>query len=147
SLFFWSPLAGWLLNKIHKSVTSVSKNMTYIQNFSQVVWTTLVIVMITNFWTSFSTHWIFQRSWPSTSKTLEYLREHRKSSDKILAEAASVYKFHLFDGFEDPSAWPSTWYLEYNGKQGVEAMKEAIEDKEFEYIILSDYFTIEINSE
>ncbi|QQS38693.1 glycosyltransferase family 39 protein [Candidatus Woesebacteria bacterium] len=147
TLFYWVPLTGWILNKIYTKLTQVSNSFTFINNSYQLIWTTLFILIITNTWLSFAKHWQFQRSWPSSTATLEYLREHRKNDDKIFAEAAAIYKFHMFEGFEDPSAWPSTWHLEYKGKFGVDAMKMAISEKAFDYIILNDYFTSEINRE
>jgi len=58
-----------------------------------------------------------------------------------------MYKYHLFDGFEDPSSWASTWYMQYQGYYGVEAMELAIDDKYFDFIILNDYFTKYVNDQ
>lgn len=146
TLFYWTPLSGWLGNKIISSLRSMTTKA-MLANSAQFLTTGIALLLIANLWFSFSNHWRFQRSWPSATGAIEYLEKHRKSGDKILAEGAAVFKYHLFDGFEDPASWPSTWYFNYEGLNGTEAIKKAVEDQSFDYIVLNGYFTSYVNSE
>ncbi len=145
--FFWAPVSGWVFYKLYKSVQNTQKNTTLISNLAQLILTLSLVAVITNLWINFSKHWRFQRSWPSASRAIAFLERNRKPEDRIFAEASAIYKYHLFSGFEDPYSWSSTWYLEYKGKDGVEAMKLAIRDRTFSYIILNNYFTQSIDEE
>ncbi|EKD57154.1 MAG: hypothetical protein ACD_57C00391G0002 [uncultured bacterium] len=145
--FFWVPLSAYSLSKIAGFIKKAGGKSTTLANLSQIVFTLLLLGVVTSVWVNFSRHWRFQRSWPSSTKALTYLAKNRSSADKIFAEGSAIYKYHLFDGFEDPSSWSSTWYLEYESLQGVEAMKVAINDQAFDFIILNNYFTPDVNKE
>ncbi len=147
TLAFWTPIGSFVLLKLNQAVMSKTNNNPVLVNSLQLIRTIVVVTLITSVWVNFSKHWRFQRSWPSATNIIEYLKNNRKTGDVIFAEASTVYKYHLYDGFEDPGAWPSTWYFNYEGTTGVEAMKKAIRNKEFKYIILNDFFTPDINKE
>lgn len=142
AIAYWSPLiamASVKLYSFHKSL----QNNSYLHNSIQFVSSLIVVLLFTGLWSSLSEHWKFQRSWPSASKTIEFLDSNLVSGDKVFAEGSSVFKYHLYRGFADPFAWPSTWYMQYQGKEGFEAMYSAIDDQEFEYIVFNNYFTID----
>lgn len=145
--FFLYPLFIWMIVKTFKNLRSFIGRSPMTVNLSQVFIALTAIAATGLLWSNLSQHWRFQRSWPSATPTLAYLDEVRDPDDKILAEASSVYKFHMFTGFEDPASWPSTWYMEYDGKVGTEAMIAGIEDKYFDLVILNDYFTTAVNAE
>ncbi|MCS7092062.1 MAG: glycosyltransferase family 39 protein [Patescibacteria group bacterium] len=145
SLFFLSPLAASILIKGFNFLKSASVNKFFIKNAKQFFFSLGMVAIVTYIWVNFSSHWRFQRSWPSAEKSIEYLWANKKENDKVFAEASAVYKYHMFAGFYDPSSWASTWYFEYEGKTGLEAMKKAINDKYFSFIILNYYFTKDIN--
>jgi hypothetical protein len=147
TLMYWAPLTSYMLLLLGKNVNAKAAKRPVLTNSLQLVRTVIVVILVTNIWVNFSRHWRFQRSWPSATRIIEYLERNRNTGDKIFAEGATIYKYHLYDGFEDPFAWPSTWYLNYNGQEGVPAMQEAISNKEFRYIILNDFFTTETNKE
>ncbi len=144
---FWAPMTAWGIVKLINSFKNIFQKKMALANAAQLSWSFFTFLAISSIWFNFSKHWEFQRSWPSATSSLEYLEVHRQPEDKIFAEASAIYKYHLFSGFEDPEAWASTWYLGYEGKEGTDAMKAAIWDKHFDYIVLNGYFTDEINKE
>ena len=144
---FTSPIAAQLINKWYTKIKNWAQQKYYLTNLIQLGFTLTIILIISCSWISFSAHWRFQRSWPSATKILEYLEINRLPSDNIFAEASAVYKYHLFSGFEDPFAWTSTWYIEYEELQGTKAMEKAIQDQAFDYIILNNYYTNEVNKQ
>jgi 4-amino-4-deoxy-L-arabinose transferase-like glycosyltransferase len=143
--FFWAPITAWILLKGFRLSESFSGKRVLITNISQFVMSLCVVAITTYLWINLSSHWRFQRSWPSANKSIEYLRAYRNENDRIFAEGSAVYKYHLFSGFEDPSSWASTWYFEYKGRTGEAAMKEAIADKHFHFIVFNYYFTNDLN--
>lgn len=145
SAFFLTPLLAWIVVRFFRASRRQGMDSAVASNLSQVLIAILGIAIAASLWSSFSRHWRFQRSWPSVTPSLEYLSPKRNADDKILAEASSVYKYHMFTGFEDPASWPSTWYMEYKGLYGTEAMIAAIKDQYFDYVILNDYFTKDVN--
>lgn len=147
SLFFWAPLTAYAVARFFKYINDKQKNTVVLSNVSQLIFTVIILVVILSTWFSFSGHWRFQRSWPSASNVLNYLKTHRTKYDKVLAEGSAIYKYHLFDGFENPSSWSSTWYVQYNGQEGTAAMKSAITDRSFDFIILNNYYTPDIDKE
>ncbi|OGM24408.1 hypothetical protein A2715_00555 [Candidatus Woesebacteria bacterium RIFCSPHIGHO2_01_FULL_39_32] len=147
SLVFWAPVSAWALYKLYKFAEGRGKKANIISNLAQLILTLFLVAIITTLWINFSKHWRFQRSWPSASRIITFLQENRRPEDKIFAEASAIYKYHLFSGFEDPYSWSSTWYLEYKGKKGEDAMKIALRDQSFSYIILNNYYTQSINEE
>ena len=147
SSLFWVPMTAYSLYKITKVMKKERAKSTVLTNISQIVLTLFLVSIVTSVWINFSKHWRFQRSWPSSTKVLAYLKKNRDHDDKIFAEGSAIYKYHLFDGFTDPSSWSSTWYLEYKNLRGIDAMKAAINDKAFDFIILNNYFTPDVNKE
>ena len=145
--FFWTPAVAWPLVKLYKTIRSGYGKNVYYHNLAQFTLTVLIIGILTSMWLNFSKHWRFQRSWPSATPAIEFLETHRKPDDKIFAEASAIYKYHLFTGFEDPSSWSSTWYFEYKGEFGLPAMRKAIQDRYFAYVILNHYFTNYLDSQ
>ncbi len=144
---FWSPLSAWFLIKVYNYAICQHQRRTALNNFAQFSLTLAVIAIVSGLWFNFGNHWRFQRSWPSATKSIEYLEANRKPDDKIFAEASAVYKYHMFTGFETPESWSSTWWVQYEDKQGTDAMKAAIWDKEYDYVILNGYFTKWVNDE
>lgn len=147
SAFFWAPISAWFLNKTYKAINTAHNKNIALNNIAQFSLTASAILVFSFLWVNFSNHWEFQRSWPSTSSAIAYLEENRTPSDRIFAEGSAVYKYHLFSGFEDSGAWTSTWWLMYDGKEGTDAMKAAIWDRHFDYVVLNGYFTPTINDE
>lgn len=145
--FFWAPLLAGIFVFIYAKLKATARRKVIFNNASQLVYSGAIGLCVFGLWVSASNHWRFQRSWPSASPALDYLARVRKPGDKIFAEGSAVYKYHLFDGFVDPLSWTSTWYIEYQGRTGVEAMKKAIEDRAFDYIVLNGYYTREVSDE
>ncbi len=143
----WAPLTAWATLTLLKLFRKYQQVHGAVANSMQLITSVVLIAIFTSLWTAFSLHWQFERSWPSANKTVEYLDNHLVTGDKVFAEGAATYKYHLFRGFGDYSAWPSTWYYEKDGKLGAEAMKEAIAEREFRYIVLNNYFTNATNQE
>lgn len=147
SLFLWSPIMGSSASLILSRFNKFTQVREIYSNVSQLVYAGLIAVVIFGLWLNMSDHWRFQRSWPSASASLQYLAKVRRPSDKVFAEGSAVYKYHLFDGFENPFSWTSTWYSEYKGETGIGAMRRAIEEQNFDYIILNGYYTLDVSRE
>lgn len=144
---FLAPLAGIGFAQSGRWLFSTAHRATWVSNITQLAIAVIIICSISSLWINLSRHWRFQRSWPSMSQTIAYLDQHMQTNDRVFAEASAVLKFHLFRGFQDPQAWASTWYLEHNGLSGTDAMKAAIQDRKFRYVILNGYFTPWVNSQ
>ena len=136
-----SPLAGVFVYWVYEKLKVRFSRNVILQNSSQLLIVVSLLLALSGVWLNLRYHWEFQRSWPSMTPVLNYLSENSEYGDKIFAEGSAIFKYHLFTGFEDPSAWGNTWYFSYEGVEGTEAMKTAIENKEFDYIVLNGYFT------
>lgn len=139
-----APLVSYLFLLIYKKIKILTGKKVYLDNASLMFISLTLLVTVLIIRNNFKNHWIFQRSWPSASPSIEFLSKNRKDDDIILAEGSAVYKYHLFAGFQNPNAWASTWYMEYKGLSGLNAMELAIKEKHFDFVILNGYFTGDI---
>lgn len=144
---FLGPLAGIGFANASLWVFGARQRATWVTNVTQLTSAVIMICAISSLWVNLSRHWRFQRSWPSMSQTITYLDQHMQPNDRVFAEASAVLKYHLFRGFQDPQAWASTWYMEHEGQVGTDAMKAAIQDRTFQYVVLNGYFTPWVNDQ
>lgn len=144
SLVTLAPLASIFLLYVYKKFIKLVKTSVFVDNASQAVLSGVILISVLLLRHNFKDHWIFQRSWPSATPSLEFLEANRRDTDIILAEGSAVYKYHLYAGFQNPPAWASTWFMWYEDKTGLEAMKEAIKDQHFDFVVLNAYFTGDI---
>jgi Dolichyl-phosphate-mannose-protein mannosyltransferase len=144
---FFAPLAGFGFVKTTSWMLISRQRSPRLVNVTQLTVAVMVICVISSLWVALSDHWRFQRSWPNQTQTIAYLDEHLQPDDRIFAEASVVLKFHLFRGLLEPQMWASTWYLQYQGQYGTPAMKSAIQDKTYRFVILNGYFTPAVNQQ
>jgi hypothetical protein len=93
-------------------------------------------------------HWGFQRSWPNASGAIDYLRQQGLSKDsRVLAEAGAVYEYYFYPdfGLDGRRIWTDTWFMDYQGRQGIDAMTAAIADRYFDFVVLDDNYTPDVN--
>lgn len=91
-------------------------------------------------------NWGFQHSWPDVRNVVNFLRTQELTLDtRVLAEQSAVYEYYFDFGPNDRDVWSNTFYMEYRGFQGEEAMLAGIRDHYFTYVILDDYYTPDIN--
>jgi 4-amino-4-deoxy-L-arabinose transferase-like glycosyltransferase len=86
-----------------------------------------------------------RKLWPNTTRVEEYMKENIQSNSYVLAEAANIYRVSTYDKtFVNWNNFTDMFFYEYGNKSGLDAMKAAIEDQEFDYIIISgNYYTPE----
>lgn len=144
SLVTLAPLASIFLLYVYKKFIKLVRTSVFVDNASQAVLSGVILMTVLLLRHNFKDHWIFQRSWPSATPSLEFLEANRRDTDIILAEGSAIYKYHLYAGFQNPPAWASTWFMWYEDKTGIEAMKEAIKDQHFDFVVLNAYFTGDI---
>jgi len=93
-----------------------------------------------------SQNWGLMNSWPNLSGANSYLQSQSISLDtRILAEESAVYEYYNDFGAYDRDIWSNTFYMEYRGFKGVDAMVAGIRDHYFDIVILDDYYTAETN--
>ncbi|WP_420631667.1 ArnT family glycosyltransferase [Candidatus Leptofilum sp.] len=91
-------------------------------------------------------NWGLTHSWPNLSGANAYLQSQPLTLDtRILAEESAVYEYYNDFGAYDRDVWSNTFYMEYRGFQGADAMVAGIRDHYFDIVILDDYYTPETN--
>ncbi len=91
--------------------------------------------------TSLERNWGFQHSWPNAAGVVTYLRnEGLGRQQRLLAEGAQIYDYYL--PLESrPDAINDTWYFSYGGLEGIDAMRAALNDHWFDYVVFDGYYT------
>lgn len=88
----------------------------------------------------------FQRSWPDASGAVSYLRHADiRPGQPILAAGSQIYQYYLDPRDGAGADWSNTWYLRYDGQEGLPAMRAAVADRHFAWVILDSYYTPEID--
>lgn len=136
-----SPLSSIFILFLYRHYKRLIKRQAYFDNASQIAISITILIIVLLMRTNFRDHWNFQRSWPSATSSIEFLSANRREGDIVFAEVSSVYKYHLFEGFQNPETWQSTWYVNYKGLQGLDGMKLAIEEGYYDFIVLNGYFS------
>lgn len=149
---FLAPLAGLALTRvIQKSRESNSRKTIFYR-----VAVALVITVMLAWFIEYGMgrNWGFQHSWPNVRNTVNYLAysfkekygaEKPARDTRILAEQSAVYEYYFDLGANDRDVWSNTFYMEYRGYQGLDAMLVGIRDRYFDYVILDDYYTPDKN--
>ncbi len=141
SLLFLAPLAGYLMAAIIERVQRLQR--------SRLIAALVVTALIVS-WISYDLdrNWGFQNSWPNVSGAIDYLRQHGLSKNShVLAEAGAVYEYYFYSdfGIDGRQIWTDTWYMDYKGLQGTNAMTAAIADHYFDFVALDDNYTPDVN--
>jgi 4-amino-4-deoxy-L-arabinose transferase-like glycosyltransferase len=91
-------------------------------------------------------NWGFQNSWPNIGNAVAYLQARGLSPDsRVLAEGGASYLYYFHFGPAERDGVSDTFYLEYKGLTGAEAMMAAIRDHYFDFVVLDDNFTPALN--
>ncbi len=90
---------------------------------------------------SLDQNWWIQHSWPNVTNVVEYMRSQGVTEQaRVLADGAQIYEYYFDFGVYDRDTWHNTWYLDYKGLQGVQAMIAAIRDHAFDFVVLDGYY-------
>jgi len=140
SLIFLSPLAGHGCAAVIAQVRLYQGRWAIPCRVVGAAVTALGLIWFVNY--SLDRNWGFQNNWPNVSGVIAYLRtQGLTNEDLVLAEGAHIYEYYFDFGPAHRSVWQDTWYMEYNGRQGPEAMAAAIMDRWFDFVVLDDYYT------
>lgn len=141
SLIFLAPFAGFMVAQVIDRIRQLKR-----ARFAAAV----CAVLLVSSWTGYSLdrNWGFQNSWPNVSGAVDYLRQQGLSKDsRVLAEAGAVYEYYFYTDFgtDGRQIWTDTWFMEYKELQGVPAMTAAIADHFFDFVVLDDNYTADVN--
>jgi 4-amino-4-deoxy-L-arabinose transferase-like glycosyltransferase len=141
SLIFLAPLAGYMLAKAIERIQQLKR--------ARLVATALVTLLVVS-WISYDLdrNWGFQNSWPNVSGAIDYLRQHGLTKDShVLAEGGAIYEYYFYSdfGLDGRHIWTDTWFMDYKGLQGTQAMTAAIADHYFNFVVLDDNYTPDVN--
>jgi hypothetical protein len=143
SLIFLAPLAGYMMARIIEWIQQRQR--------ARLVAAALVTLLVVS-WVGYDLdrNWGFQNSWPNVSGAINYLRQHGlTTANHVLAEAGAIYEYYFYSdfGLEGRHIWADTWFMEYKGRQGTQAMTAAIADHYFDFVVLDDNYTPEVNQQ
>ncbi len=141
SLIFLAPFAGYLAARAVEQI----RNLKTTRLIGAVLITALLLA-----WTGYSLdrNWGFQHSWPNVSGAIDFLRAHGLSKDShVLAEGGAVYEYYFYAdfGIDGRKIWADTWFMEYKGRQGLDAMTAAIADHWLDFVVLDDNYTPDVD--
>jgi 4-amino-4-deoxy-L-arabinose transferase-like glycosyltransferase len=140
SLVFLAPLAGYGVATIVSQIRSRRGQWATYYRIIGATITVVGLVWYVNY--GLNRYWGFQHSWPDVSGVVKYVASRGLAEDDhVLAEGAQIYEYYSdLDVKDRADRWNSTWYMEYDGRQGVDAMRAAISDHWFDFVILDDYY-------
>jgi hypothetical protein len=139
SLIFLSPLAGYGLASIVRQYRLYQgRGAIYFRVGGAAITIACLVWFVDH---SLDRNWGLHHSWPNVTGVVEYLESERLTKDShVLAEGAQIYEYYFDFGLKDRDTWNNTWYMEYKGRQGTEAMTAAITDREFDFVVLDGYY-------
>ncbi len=143
SMIFLAPLAGYTMAKAIERIQQLNK-----ARLAAAALATLLVVTWIGY--DLDRNWGFQNSWPNVSGAIDYLRQHGLSKDShVLAEAGAVYEYYFYAdfGLDGRRIWTDTWFMDYKGLQGTSAMTAAIADHYFDFVVLDDNYTPDVNQQ
>jgi cellulose synthase (UDP-forming) len=95
--------------------------------------------------------WGFQNFWPDSSSTISYLEQHLDGDEVLLAENGAVYNYYLRlhgPGWSNLELWDTfSTTCTFGDARGDEARFSALESDYFDYVILDDTSTPDLNQE
>ncbi len=141
SLIFLAPLAGYTMARVIERIQRLKRT-----RLAAAALVTLLVVSWIGY--DLDRNWGFQNSWPNVSGAIDYLRQHGLSKDsRVLAEAGAVYEYYFYSdfGLDGRHIWTDTWFMDYKGLQGISAMTTAIADHYFDFVVLDDNYTPDVN--
>lgn len=143
SLIFLAPLAGYTC----AALVSAMRELTGRRAVAMRVLGALASGLLVAWGLSYAVdrNWGFQNSWPNAGGAVAHLRVAGLApGDRVLAEGAQIYDYYLGFGPQYATAWTNTWYAEYGGRTGVEAMEAAIADHVYRFVVLDGFYTPEL---
>jgi hypothetical protein len=141
SLIFLAPLAGYMMARVIEWIRQLNRT-----RLAAALLVTLLVVSWIGY--DLDRNWGFQNSWPNASGAIDYLRQQGLSKDsRVLAEAGAVYEYYFYPdfGLDGRRIWTDTWFMDYQGLQGISAMSAAIADRYFDFVVLDDNYTPDVN--
>jgi hypothetical protein len=139
-----APLAGYLCGQAVARVRDIDGPWSLPARLIGLAGTVAIVALGLNY--AVARNQGFQRSWPDVSGTVAYLREAGiQPGEPVLAAGSQVYEYYLDLGAAHRDMWSNTWYLRYDGHEGLDAMRRAAADRYFTWVILDSYYTPEID--
>jgi hypothetical protein len=144
TLIFIAPLVGYLCAQIVGAVRGIEGSWSLPVRLIGLAVTVVIVSLGLNY--AMGRNNGFQRSWPNVGGAVSYLREAGlQPGQPVLAAGSQVYEYYLDMGAANRDMWSNTWYLRYQDLQGLDAMRAAVADHHFAWVILDDYYTPEID--
>jgi hypothetical protein len=144
SLIMIAPLAGYLCAQVVALVRGIEGPWSLPARLLGLAGTVAIVASGLNY--AVARNQGFQKSWPDVSGAVAYLRDAGiQPGDPVLAAGSQVYEYYLDLGTAHREMWSNTWYLRYNQREGIAAMRAAVADHHFQWVILDDYYTPEID--
>jgi hypothetical protein len=135
SLIFLAPLAGFFLATVIEQL----RTRNFVINVISLVLFCAGILYYAN--RSLDANWAFHGSWPNTTGALTYLQNaDLDENSRVLAEGMDIYEYYHAAENGNRPVWDNFWYMEYKGAVGQEAVRAAIQDHAFDFIIVEDYY-------
>jgi len=135
SLIFLSPLAGYCIANVIKSLRS--RNLAI--NIAGIVFLCVGIFYFAN--KALDSNLSFHQSWPNTEGVVAYLRDAGlDENSRVLADGMDIYEYYFASEIDNPQVWNNFWYMEYGGISGQEGALAAIRDHNLDFIIIDDYY-------
>jgi 4-amino-4-deoxy-L-arabinose transferase-like glycosyltransferase len=143
SLIFLAPLAGYAVAASIRAFqfTVAESSLRY-----RLIGAGLTLLGV--FW--FANHaldrnWGFQNSWTNVTGAVEYITAHGFGDDsRILVEGGAAFEYYFGVGNDSRGLWADTWYMRYQGYEGVDAMTAAIHDRQLDFVVLDGEHTPDV---
>lgn len=144
SLIFLAPLAGYALATVSWRSRLHRGRFAMLGRMAGALITLVGLIGFANY--ALDHQWGLQHSWPDVSGAVTYLRSQGISrQSRVLASGSAVYEYYFGFGPASHHVWTSTWYMEYEGLKGTEAMAAATRDHYFQFVVLDNYYTPEVS--
>ena len=141
SLVFLAPFAGYMV--------AMAVQRFRLQKTTRVVGAALItLLVVTWLGHNLDRNWGFQHSWPNGSGVINYLQGRGLSTaNRVLAEGGAIYESYFYPSFglDGRKVWTDTWYMDYKELHGTDAMTAAIADHYFDFVVLDDNYTPDVN--
>ncbi len=138
-LVFIAPLAGYGIAKPIEALRSIGGQIALPARLISAVVTIVGIFWFVSyaFFQNGEFHWL----WPNSQDTVNFLRsQHVTPQSRVLSSSYAIYDYYFNFGVHDQQVWNNVWYTRYDGMEGPDAARKAIQDCAFDVIVLDDYY-------
>lgn len=142
ALIFLAPLGAYFFTSAIRLVASPSRRARPLR----LVWSGIILALLfVLFESALVRNWVYQQSWPNAGGVVEFLRDDGFGRDnRVLASASQIYEYYFDFGTGDRAMWHNPWFVLYGGLSGIDAMAAAVEDYQYDYVILDTFYTPDV---